>query len=55
MGAVGSSASSEGDLRWGQVGGSLESLGPGACVKAVNLEGRGGGDGGDEGEEFHFC
>ena len=37
--AVGSSASSEGDLGWGQVGVSLEGLSPGALVKSINLEG----------------
>ena len=55
MSAVGSSASSEGNLGWGQVGVSLESLSPGALVKSINLEGGDGGDGGNEGEEFHFC
>ena len=54
MSAVGSSASSEGNLGWGQVGVSLEGLGPGAFVKSIDLEGGDGGDGGDEGEEFHF-
>ena len=54
MSAVGSSAGSEGNLRWGQVGVSLESLSPGAVVKSIDLEGGNGGDGGDEGEEFHF-
>ena len=54
VGAVGSSAGSEGNLRWGQVGVSFESLSPGAVVKSIDLEGGDGGDGGDEGEEFHF-
>ena len=55
MSAVGSLACSEGNLGWGQVGVSLEGLGPGAFVKSIDLEGGDGGDGGDKGEEFHFC
>ena len=55
MSAVSSSASSEGNLGWSQVGVSLESLSPGASVKSIDLEGRDGGDGGDKAEEFHFC
>ena len=53
--AVSSSACSEGNLGWGKDSVSLDSLGPGAFVKSINLEGSGGGNGGDEGEEFHFC
>ena len=54
MGAVGSSAGSEGNLGWSQEGVSLKSLGPGASVESINLEGGSGSDSGDESEEFHF-
>ena len=55
MGAVSSSAGSEGDVGWGEDVVSWGSGGPGASIESINLH---GGDGGNEGSnnkgEFHF-
>ena len=55
MGAVSSSAGSEGDVGWGEDVVSWSSLGPGAGIESINLHGgNGGNEGSNNGSEFHF-